>query len=76
MSRVTILDEDTPGSFGFQKTDLRVNKACDFVDIVVERKDGSSGTVILSVKTIPIMEADDLSVPNAIPEQDYQHLEE
>jgi hypothetical protein len=53
-----------------------VNKACDFVDIVVERKDGSSGTVILSVKTIPIMEADDLSVPNAIPEEDYQHLEE
>lgn len=25
-TRVTILDEDTPGSFGFEETDLRVNK--------------------------------------------------
>jgi hypothetical protein len=26
LCRVTILDEDTPGSFGFENTDLRVNK--------------------------------------------------
>lgn len=76
MSRVTILDEDTPGSFGFENTDIRVNKASDYVDITINRYDGSSGKVTLDVKTTPVVDHKDSRFPNAIENKDYQYLEE
>jgi len=51
MCKVTILDEDFPGTLGFDKTEISVQKGQDHVDIVVSRSDGSDGTIQCVVKT-------------------------
>jgi hypothetical protein len=51
MCKVTILDEDFPGTLGFEKTEITVQKGQDHVDIVVTRSDGSDGTIQCVVKT-------------------------
>ena len=76
MSRVTILDEDTPGSFGFENTDIRVGKASDYVEVMINRFDGSSGKVTLDVKTTPVVDHKDARFPNAVEGKDYEYLEE
>lgn len=49
--KVTILDEDFPGTLGFEKTEINVQKGQDHVDIVITRSDGSDGTIYCVVKT-------------------------
>ena len=43
--KVTILDEDFPGTLGFEETEIRVQKSQAKVDITIIRSDGSDGTI-------------------------------
>ena len=43
--KVTILDEDFPGTLGFQETELKVSKNQKSVRITIVRVDGSDGTI-------------------------------
>jgi len=52
--KVTILDEDFPGTIGFGNTDLRVPKGAQEVEIEVERVDGSDGTIGCMISTEPL----------------------
>jgi solute carrier family 8 (sodium/calcium exchanger) len=49
--KVTILDEDFPGTLGFENTEIRVAKGQDHVDIGILRSDGSDGTISCVIKT-------------------------
>jgi len=44
-TRVTILDEDFPGTLGFNITDIRVDKKQEKVDILIKRSEGSDGRI-------------------------------
>lgn len=72
--RVTILDEDIPGTLGFEMTDIRVNRNQEKVDVVIKRSDGSAGAISCIVKTEPLTDknADGAYDPsNAIEVEDY-----
>lgn len=43
--KVTILDEDFPGTLGFEETSVLVSKSAKFVDLNVVRTDGSDGKI-------------------------------
>jgi len=48
---VTILDEDFPGSLGFENTDLTVKKGDKAVTIMIKRFDGSDGKISCMIRT-------------------------
>jgi len=48
------LDEDFPGTLGFESTDIRVNKNSQRVDVVITRSEGSDGRISCIVKTDPL----------------------
>lgn len=52
--KVTILDEDFPGTIQFGNTDIRVNKESAEVEIEVERVDGSDGVIGCMISTEPL----------------------
>jgi len=52
--KVTILDEDFPGTIQFGNTDIRVSKGAKEVEIEVERVDGSDGTIGCMISTEPL----------------------
>lgn len=54
MCRVTILDEDFPGTIGFQTTEISVSKNTKEVEIEIERNDGSDGQIQCMVTTEPL----------------------
>lgn len=54
--KVTILDEDFPGTIGFEKTEIMVQKGQDHVDIGIIRSDGSDGTIHCMFKTEQLTE--------------------
>ena len=43
--KVTILDEDFPGTLGFKETELKVSKNNKFVRVTICRVDGSDRTI-------------------------------
>ena len=49
--KVTILDEDFPGTIQFENTDIKVSKDATEVEINVERVDGSDGTIACMIST-------------------------
>lgn len=49
--KVTILDEDFPGTIEFAKTEVEVSRKAQFVDIEIQRIEGSDGTIHCEVKT-------------------------
>jgi len=53
-TRVTILDEDFPGTIGFLSTDVRVNKDQEDVEIVIVRKEDADGNISCMVETEPL----------------------
>lgn len=53
-TKVTILDEDFPGTIGFANTDIRVQKSETEVEIDIERVDGSDGTIGCMISTEPL----------------------
>ena len=52
--KVTILDEDFPGTIQFENTDIRVNKDASEVIINIERVYGSDGTIGCMISTEPL----------------------
>jgi len=52
--KVTILDEDFPGTIQFGNTDIRVSKGAQEVEIEIERVDGSDGTIGCMISTEPL----------------------
>lgn len=52
--KVTVLDEDVPGTLSFENTDLRVSKSAKKVDITIVRSEGSDGKINCMVRTEPI----------------------
>lgn len=52
--KVTILDEDFPGTIQFGNTDIRVSKGATEVEIDVERVDGSDGNIGCMISTEPL----------------------
>jgi hypothetical protein len=48
---VTILDEDFPGTLGFESTDVSVQKGTKEIVVVVKRENGSDGTISCMIKT-------------------------
>lgn len=55
---VTILDEDFPGTLGFQNTDMRVQKDQERVDITLVRTNGSDGIISCMIRTMPYIQQD------------------
>ena len=55
--RVTILDEDFPGTLGFETTDIRVNRNQKSVDVVIKRSEGSDGKITCIVKTETLIDS-------------------
>lgn len=53
---MTILDEDFPGTLGFNITDIRVEKNKDKVEIKIVRSEGSDGKISCIIKTEPLTE--------------------
>ena len=49
--KVTILDEDFPGSLGFEVTDIRVPKNAQKVDVTIMRMEGADGTISCYIRT-------------------------
>lgn len=63
------MDEDFPGTLGFENTEIRVQKGQDKVDIGITRSDGSDGTISCMVRTEQLSE---VKTPNsAIEFEDY-----
>jgi hypothetical protein len=52
--RVTILDEDFPGTIGFASTEINIHKSAKEVEIEIERNDGSDGTISCMISTEPL----------------------
>jgi len=51
MTKVTVLDEDFPGTIGFEITDVHVPKDSDKVKISLVRSDGSDGKITCILRT-------------------------
>ena len=49
--KVTILDEDFPGTLGFEETSVVVSKSEKFVDLNVVRTDGSDGKIACVIRS-------------------------
>jgi len=54
--KVTILDEDFPGSLGFEVTDVRVPKNAQKVDVTIMRMEGADGTISCYIRTETLSE--------------------
>ena len=65
--KVSILDEDFPGTLGFEHTEISVKKGQDHVDIGVQRVDGSDGAISCMIKTEYLSE---VKTPNSANEFD------
>lgn len=52
--KVTILDEDFPGTLGFEMTDIRVSQNNEKVDITIMRLEGADGTISCMFRTEPL----------------------
>lgn len=64
---VTILDEDFPGTLGFDNTDISVQKGQKEIVVIVKRENGSDGTISCMIKTDAISEK---KTPNSAVEFD------
>jgi len=49
--KVTILDEDFPGTLGFELTDIRIGKNQEKVDVTIMRTLGADGTISCTIRT-------------------------
>ena len=59
VARVTILDEDFPGTVGFEVTMLTVSRDQEYINILIKREKGSDGKISCNIKTEPLdMDAD------------------
>jgi len=49
--KIVILDEDFPGTLGFEETSLTVSKDQKFVELEIVRVDGSDGKIACHVRS-------------------------
>ena len=75
ITKVTILDNDVPGSLGFEMGNCSVNKNSETVDIKVVRVAGTSGEISCMIQTAPF-HPDTNNPANAIEFEDFLPLQE
>ena len=51
VTKITILDEDFPGTLGFENTEIIASKFQERVDIKIIRSEGSDGKISCMIKT-------------------------
>ena len=71
---ITILDEDFPGTLGFEATDIHVDKKMKKATITINRRDGSDGKISCYVKTEPLSDKQNARI-NANEYDDYMPFE-
>ena len=49
--KITILDEDFPGTLGFENTDIIASKLQDKVEVRIIRSEGSDGKISCMIRT-------------------------
>jgi len=57
-TRVTILDEDSPGIIGFEITQLSVSKDQDYIEVLIKREKGSDGVIKCICRTEALNDED------------------
>jgi len=67
ITRITILDEDQPGTLCFEETQLDVSRSADELVIKVCRIDGADGSVSVNIRTEACESTTGLAVEQAIP---------
>jgi len=55
-TKITILDEDFPGTLGFAQTEVSVSKFSENVSISIVRSEGSDGKISCMIRTEPYSE--------------------
>jgi solute carrier family 8 (sodium/calcium exchanger) len=68
-TKVTILDEDFPGTIGFASTDIRVATNQEWVEIKLVRNDGADGNISCMFETEPLYDSN--AAGNAQAYDDY-----
>ena len=68
--KVTILDEDFPGTIGFECTNLQVLKSQERVEITIVRNEGSDGQISCTIQTESLNEQGNAGVA-AVEFEDY-----
>lgn len=72
ITKITILDEDFPGTLGFAVTDINVHKNQDKVDITVVRTKGSDGKISVMIRTEQMNHKEGKPAPNSAIE--FEHF--
>lgn len=75
-TKVTILDEDFPGTICFEDTQLTVSKSEAKLEIKILRLDGSDGQISCMIRTQPCQDTTDLDVKCAQEYIDYEPMSE
>jgi len=73
-TKVTILDEDFPGTICFEETQLTVHKSLEQLEIKILRLEGSDGQISCNVRTQPCQETTGLDVKCAQEYVDYEPM--
>lgn len=70
-TKITILDEDFPGTLGFESTEIFASKFEERIDIRIIRSEGSDGKISCMIKTEQLTEAGKTeAAPNSAAEFD------
>jgi len=76
-TKVTILDEDFPGTLRFEETAITIaGGRMDYVELRLQRVQGSDGKISCIVRTDKISTTSGLNVKNAVEYEDYIPLHE
>jgi len=70
MTKVTILDEDFPGTLRFEETSITVPAGLEFIELKLQRLQGSDGKISCIVKTDACSNTAGLNVQNA---NEFEH---
>lgn len=75
-TRITILDEDQPGTICFEETQLDVARGAEEIEIKVCRVDGADGQVSCVIKTEACESTTGLGVEGAIENVHYEPMQQ
>lgn len=70
-TRITILDEDFPGTLCFHETQISVSKNQERVELKILRLEGSDGKISCIVRTAACVDVVGLNMKNAVDFEDY-----
>jgi len=70
-TKITILDEDFPGTLGFAMTDIQVSKWNNSVSVSIVRTNGSDGPISCFIRTEKYTDDPKLEYQNAKDYDDY-----